>query len=150
VELAFRSKRDGWLVAVLWFASALLLAGAISVAVSGSPFGIALAVFMVASGALGPWALYATAYTITPTELLVRSGPFRWRIALDAIETVVPTRLPLSSPACSLDRLRIAYRGANGRPRALLISPEHTPVFLASLAARCPQLANAGDRLVAR
>ena len=54
---------------------------------------------------------------ITDTDLVVRSGPFHWTIPLRSVRSVVPTRNPLSSPAVSLDRLRIEHRDARAPGR---------------------------------
>ena len=59
---------------------------------------------------------------------------------LAAIASVEPTRNPLSSPACSLGRLRIRY-GA----KQIMISPLDRVGFLRALAARAPQLALSGE-----
>jgi hypothetical protein len=137
VTQVFPTKRDGWLVAVLWIAGACLL-GTAWIPVVARPYGawgVVLSLVHVASAAFAFWVLYGTDYRVADRELLVRGGPFRWRIPLDAIVSVVPTRNPLSSPACSLDRLRIAYRGPHGE-RALMVSPADKPGFLAALAAR--------------
>jgi hypothetical protein len=91
------------------------------------------------------WSFYGTGYTLLPDELLIRSGPFRFHVAIGEITSVVPSRNPLSSPACSLDRLEIRYRGGRSR---ILISPEDKPAFLEALAERCNQLAHCGDRLL--
>jgi hypothetical protein len=99
MDLEFPSKRDVWLAVVVWTGTAMLVAGA-----------------------FGPWTLYGTGCHITAVEIAVRGGPFRWRVPLDAIESVVPSCNPLSSPA---DKSRF-------------------------LAARCPALVLAGDRLLAR
>jgi hypothetical protein len=79
----------------------------------------------------------------------VRGGPFRWRIPLAAIVSVTPTRNPLSSPACSLDRLRITHRGPRGE-RGLLVSPASKTGFLDALARRCPELSRTTDGLAPR
>jgi hypothetical protein len=78
------------------------------------------------------WVLATTDYTVTGHELRVRSGPFRWRIRIDDIRGVAPTRSPLSSPALSLDRLRIDY----GTGNAIMISPRDRDAFLRTLAER--------------
>ena len=118
----YPSKRDAWLVAVLWIASAVMLFAAFEVWGSAEPFPfrLAYAVGMVALALFVVWLLYSTGYTLTDRDLLARAGPFRWRVPLAAIEEVRPTRNPLSAPACSLDRLQIRYEG---RRLGLLISP---------------------------
>ena len=62
---------------------------------------------------------------------------------------MTPTRNPLSSPALSLDRLRVTHRASSGE-RGLLISPADTAGFLAALAEHCPQLVRTSDGLGAR
>jgi len=61
--------------------------------------------------------------------LLVRSGPFRWRVPIADIVRITPTTNALSSPALSLDRLRIEY----GRGSAIMISPRDKDQFLRDL-----------------
>lgn len=53
---------------------------------------------------------YPVNYEITTSTLEIRSGILlHYKIPLSSIVRVVPTRNPLSSPAWSLDRLRIDY-----------------------------------------
>ena len=79
-----------------------------------------------------PWVLAATDYTLTDTDLRVRSGPFRWRVPLHEIRSIAPTHNPLSSPALSLDRLRIEH----GERKWLMISPRDKDGFLRELESR--------------
>jgi hypothetical protein len=60
-------------------------------------------------------------------------------IRLDEIESIVPTHDPRSSPALSLDRLRINYR-RRGKLRAILISPADKEGFLRVMAAIAPKV----------
>jgi hypothetical protein len=152
MDPVFPSKRDAWIVAVIWLSTAALVAGANVMLGSPGPFAarVALAAFMLLSGAFSLWVTYGTRYGVAATEIVVRSGPLRWRVPLAAITSIVPTSNPLSSPAVSLDRLRVVYRGANGRERALMLSPADKGGFLAAVAARCPSLTLSGDRLVPR
>jgi hypothetical protein len=152
MDLVFPSKRDGWLVVVIWV-SVAGMAMALPI-VAGAPGSVlarlAFAAILLGSGVSSIWVLYATRYTVGATDLDVRSGPFRWRVPLATITSVTPSKNPLSSPACSLDRLRVAYRSASGRERRLLLSPADKAGFLAAIAARVPTLTLAGDRLVPR
>jgi hypothetical protein len=75
------------------------------------------------------WLLKTTCYTLEPTRLLVRSGPFSWNVPLAGIHSITPTRNPLSSPALSLDRLCIEY----GKHGSLMISPADKQGFLREL-----------------
>ena len=62
-------------------------------------------------------------------------GPFRWRVPIDAITAITPTRSALSSPALSLDRLRIEYG-----ERAILVSPIYKEGFVRALRAVNPSI----------
>jgi len=99
-----RSKTDAWLVAILAISVFVALYGAIVVSARGSVSSWALAAFIVGVGAALPvWLLLSTRYTIQGDQLLVQSGPFKWRVAVAEINGIAPTSNPLSSPALSLD-----------------------------------------------
>ena len=80
--------------------------------------------------------------------MIIRSAGFRWRVPLDSIVEVLPTHNPLSSPACSLDRLRVNYRNRKGRIRFVLISPREKDEFLRDLADSVSGLELVEDRIV--
>lgn len=129
--LTFPSKIDTWLGVIL-IGSALACAMTAGYMLSQSgrlEFAAALTVLL--GSVLPIWLMLTTNYTLTNSELVVRSGPFRWRVPIDQIRDVRPTRNPLSSPALSLDRIRIDY----GR-RAIMISPRDKERFLRELATR--------------
>lgn len=143
----YPSKRDGWIVLILWVTASVMMLAAHAVWREPAPLEIRLALSALFIGVAGfvLWLLYGTGYTLTDELLHIRSGPFRWRVKLDAINEVVPTRNPLSSPACSLDRLRIRYRGARF---GIMISPRDKNRFLRDLASRDPGLNLADGRMV--
>ncbi len=128
----FVSKRDAWLVAVLWTASLV-------------DFGVAAWIVARSRAARPPsWrrccsrraCSSSTCSTPRTTRvegdaLRIRASFFRWRVPLAAIDSIEPTRNPLSSPACSLDRLLIRYG-----ERRVMISPLDKAGFLRVLAAR--------------
>ena len=135
MERVYVSKRDTWLMLVLGIAAVACLgapwAGALEYGFSPQTMiSIAVGTAVTAFLVLIP---YTTDYTFGDEYLRVRSGPLRMRVALDQIRSASPTRNPLSSPACSLDRLRIAY----GK-RSVMISPLDKAGFLAELRLRCP------------
>ena len=77
--MTFRSKVDAWLGAVLMGSAALSLA----VAFVLLPGSVWLAIAIAVAGAVLPlWILVDTQYVIDERRLLIRSGPFRWRIPL--------------------------------------------------------------------
>lgn len=139
----FVSKRDGWLVALFWSAQFVIL-WSMYVTVVDPGSGVALKVSMVAllsaTCAFTMWVLYGTRYGFSRNTLIVQSGPLKWRVPLGEIDSVRPSRNPLSAPATSLDRLHVRY-GTTG----ILISPEDKSGFLRALVARAPQLEVVGD-----
>ena len=124
-----------------------LVAAAIATLLASGSFLGRLLTALLQFAAIGfvVWLVFGTSYTLTDLALRVRSGPFHWTVPYDAITAVTPTRNPLSSPALSLDRIRIRYRGSGF---GLMISPESRADFLRDLAARTPGLRLVGDRLV--
>ena len=72
--------------------------------------------------------LIGTHYTVEGNTLRIACGPFRKKVPLDAIESIEPTRNPLSSPALSLDRLLIRYG-----PRRIMVSPADKAGFLKAI-----------------
>lgn len=140
----FPSKIDIWLVVLLGGSLLLALAGVLTAAASVDDPAVWLGLAMtVAVGAFVVWLFRTTRYELDGRELVVRSGPFRWRIDLAAVESVTPSRNPLSSPALSLDRLQIRY----GKGRFLLVSPAERERFLAALVRAEPALERHGDEL---
>lgn len=117
----FKSKIDAWLlvplVAFMVFEVVIVARAALE---NPDPRQGAVLVFasLLFVGFIG-WLLMGTHYTVESGVLRVVSGPFRWKIPVDQITSVTPTRSPLSSPALSLDRLRIEY----GDKRRILVSP---------------------------
>lgn len=95
-----------------------------------------LAVIVALTLLLPLWLVLDTNYTLTTDELLIRSGPFRWRIALGDVREVSPSHSWISSPALSLDRLRIRY----GTDRSILVSPREKQRFIDALRQRCPSV----------
>lgn len=143
----FPSKRDAWLSALLGVAAAAMVVGAVIQAAAPGPLGLRLgtpALMLAAAGFIG-WVFTGTAYVVTQRELVVRSGPFRWTIPLQAIESIRPTRSPLSAPALSLDRLAVKRID---RWWSLVISPEDKSGFLEEVLRRSGTLRREGDTLV--
>jgi hypothetical protein len=102
----YPSKRDWWLAGIIWIALAAMLVGLVGMMTTPDPLLVRLggAALTLAGIAFTLWIYYSTRYTLTDTELIVRTGPLRWRVALDSIDEVSPSRNPISSPAFSLDR----------------------------------------------
>ncbi|MGA2331194.1 MAG: PH domain-containing protein [Syntrophales bacterium] len=143
----YPSKRDGWIVILLWAIVAVMLFAAGNLWRAPAPFAFRLpiSVLLILLAAFVLWTLYGTRYTLTESTLIIQSGPFRWIIDLAAITEVFPTRNALSSPACSLDRLHIRY--GKSRP-GMVISPQDKAGFLRDLVVWSPGLKLSGDRVL--
>lgn len=129
--MTFRSKVDPWLALVLFASAVAALAGAALALRSGAGWLVPVLIAAVGS-ALPLWILQSTRYTVGHGHVLVRSGPFRWRIAASSITRIAPTRSSLSSPALSLDRLRIEYEGGK---KSLMVSPLEQAQFVQAVEA---------------
>jgi hypothetical protein len=147
MKRVYESKRDGWIVFLLWTAVIVMLIGAGNLWGAPVPliFRLLISLLLILAAAFVLWVLYGTRYVLTDRALIVRSGPFRWVIDLEAIHEISPTRNPLSSPACSLDRLHIRYRP---NPSGLMISPLDKEGFLRDLMELTPGLKMEGDRVL--
>lgn len=130
----FPSKIDGWLIPFLVIAIAGALVALIAVMITPTPWPVrvltavvtVLVLFLVFS------VFRNTCYIVEHDELRVVSGPFRWRIPIDDITGIEATRNPLSSPALSMDRLKVSY----GKRKFVLVSPEDKEGFIRALQAR--------------
>ncbi len=152
MDKVYRSKVDWWVGLIIAIGVVVILGNGIFLLVKPPPDGspailapIAIGMFLMA--AFMAWILFSTRYTITARDLLVRSAFFRWRIPLEQITEVRPSHNPLSSPALSLDRLRVNYERPNRRTTFILISPKAKDQFLNELA-EAAGLEMEADRLV--
>ena len=131
MDKVFRSKVDWW-IAVLLLA---VLVTQVVVALQllreeqrGTEAYIAL-IILVLVFALVLTIFLRTRYHVERKQLKIVSGPFRWTVPLAEITSVAETRNPLSSPALSLDRVRINY----GKGRWVMVSPADKPGFYAAI-----------------
>lgn len=76
--------------------------------------------------------VFNTYYVVENNTLIIKSLVFRWKINMNDITQIEPTHNPLSSPALSLDRLKISYM-KNGRIAKVMISPKDKEGFLNTL-----------------
>jgi hypothetical protein len=136
-ELSFGSKIDLWLLILLLSAvvTCVWVAGAQWDSIRGGNW--LLSIPLALGIGLPLWILASLRYFLSDDALRIRCGPFRMRVPIAEISSITPTRNPLSSPALSLDRLRIEY----GAGRAIMISPEPREEFLRQLEYRRRQLA---------
>lgn len=149
MRIVFNSTRDpiSWICFGLWVV--LISVGmplAMLYLVTGTSEPALLVVFLALSavGVFGLWIHFGTWYGIDERTLTVRCGPWRWRILVEAIEDVAPSREIVSAPALSLDRLKIMHRES---AYGLLVSPKDREGFLAALQRVSPQLQRRGTGL---
>jgi hypothetical protein len=126
----YRSKVDAWLGIILCVVPiplAFIIWKLFHESVHGKWF-VVLPIFFI--GICLPISLLvSTIYTISEKSLLIRSSLFKWEIPLKEISAIEPTNDPLSSPALSLDRLRIEY----GQGKSIMISPLDKAEFIRDL-----------------
>ena len=74
------------------------------------------------------WPVFSTTYAIGNNTLTIRSMFLKWAIPLENIKTVSKTNNSISSPALSLDRLKIEYL-KDGKMKQILVSPRDQQAF---------------------
>lgn len=150
--IRYPTKRDLWLMAILWAAAAICIFAVFDIQdepvapwmrVFATVFFGVFSVFSVAMVILP----YYTEYIIDGEFLIIKVGPFKGKIRLSEISEVYPTWNPLSAPAWSLKRVRIRYDSSRF---GALISPDPRDRFISDLASRVPSLEKQGERLVRR
>jgi hypothetical protein len=135
--MRFRSRVDAWLVGLIVAADVAVMVSLFSVIRTGDAMAIAVSMLVLTLSTVLPiWILVATHYTFGPDELVIRGGPFVKRIPYADIRAVEPSRSLLSSPALSLDRLRLNLGAGHG----VLVSPADKAGFLRELGRRRPGL----------
>jgi hypothetical protein len=137
--MRFDSKRDLWLLVILRVMPLVLLLVIGGVwyqvhhdlrgPIAGAFILIVFELFFFES------VLRSTYYLIDAGTLVIRSSMFTWRVPIAEIRSITPTRSALSSPALSLDRLRIEY----GR-KAIMVSPEDPKRFIEALRTKNPSI----------
>ena len=146
-DSVYRSKRDAWIVIILWLVIIFALASAIYVPFAESSM-VAVVfqeILMLGTAAFCYSILRWTDYTLKGADLTVRSGPIRSTIPISDIGQVLPSRSAWSSVALSLDRLQIILVDSR---TAAYISPQDKTGFLRDLAARSPDLRFEDDRVL--
>lgn len=124
----FRSKADAWLVLILVATIAVQIWALVAV-VRANPSSLITGItvlIMVAGTLLVASVLMRTYYTVVDGVLEIVSGFFSWSIPITEITKVSDSSSPFSSPALSLDRLRIDY----GAHKHILVSPQDKAGFL--------------------
>jgi hypothetical protein len=131
----YKSKVDWW----LWLALGIPLVGIAAAFYQGltrdddGMFWVALIAAAMMTFVYGGL-VFPMRYTIEDTGLRVRAGLFlRLFVPWDRYRSAELTRNPLSSPALSLQRIRITYLKPNGKEAWVMISPTDREQFLQDL-----------------
>jgi membrane protein YdbS with pleckstrin-like domain len=127
----YPSRIDTWLAAVT-IAPIVLLLGFTIITYSQAPaaalVNLAVVGMLLLIGALVG---YPCEYTLADTELIIRSGVIRQRIAYRDITAIEKSGSLWAGPALSLRRVKISYAG-----RFQLISPREREEFIEDLSSR--------------
>lgn len=131
--MKFRSKIDWWLLLIFIVITANIVikiyeANHLYSLASNFPHLIiySLVIFII-------WLpIFNTYYVVENNTLVIKSFVFRWKIKLNDITQIEPTHNPLSSPALSLDRLKIYYM-KNEKIATVMISPKNKEAFLQAI-----------------
>ena len=133
MEKIYKSKVDPWLGIIL-LAVILISCLAFLDAVTKEDTASQVSAFttLILGAGLPMWLFLNTRYVLSETQLSIFSGPFTWRIPIKDISEIEPSSSVLSSPALSVDRLRIVY----GKGRSIMISPKLKAEFIEELERR--------------
>lgn len=131
----FRSKVDWWFLGFIVAMSGLLAQLILTTYGKGILMQNLLFVVVYALTILVLWwPLWSTRYVVDHEQLTIRSLWFKWVIPLTTIQSVKETDHSISSPALSLDRLKIEYL-QQGQTKTILVSPKDKVAFKAALEA---------------
>lgn len=143
----YPSKRDRWIVGLLWLIIAFCVASMVYIFYTVTSIAIIIAqqslFLLLVAFCLS--ILRNTYYVLESEHLLIRSGWFRWRTRYSDIEEVRPSRKIWSSAALSMDRLYVRHRRARS---SSYISPVNKEGFMRDLASRSPDLVFDDGRVV--
>ncbi|NIK11683.1 PH domain-containing protein [Alkalibacillus almallahensis] len=108
------------------------------------PFGLQLIIYnsplgFIITGALLVlviWIWFDTKYYLNSGDLIIKFGPFKWVIDINAIKKISHERSPFTAPALSVDRLSILY----GNYKVISISPKNKNEFIHLLKTNNPDI----------
>ena len=131
--MKFRSKIDWWLLLIFVVITANIL---MKIYEANHHYSLAsnfphlviysLIIFLI-------WLpIFNTYYVVDQNKLIIKSMVFRWKINIDDITKIEETHNPLSSPALSLDRIKIYYF-KNGSVNSIMISPKDKEGFFQAI-----------------
>jgi hypothetical protein len=126
----FPSKHDVGLGIIIW---GIILFGTVPAVIKTGRIELVIMILVVIFIA---WVWFGTGYEIADNQLKISCGPFKLTVPLSEITEIRRTRSPLSSPACSLDRMEIRY----GKSKRVMISPGDQENFIKTIVKGFPQI----------
>lgn len=127
MDTVYQSKIDTWLLVVVASAMTMSIIACVVTFAVAPAIGWLIAVITLPIGVGLPlWLFLGTSYTVTSHEILIKGGPLKWRVPIADIAAITASSNALSSPALSMDRLRIDYRPG----KSVLISPRDKAAFI--------------------
>ena len=124
----YRSKTTPWLVGVMVLAIVVLVGTLWTAWRESSPTEFAIVAPLHLLGIALVLSGFHVRYWIADSVLHVRASLFRWKIPVDSIISVTPSRSWMNAPALSLDRLAILHKRGT-----VMISPRDEQAFLREL-----------------
>lgn len=129
----FRFKIDWWFWGIVIATTGLLLQFLWTMYVKGTMQQYPEhAVLYFLTIALLWWPIFNTRYLVTEQHLMIHSMLFKWQINQSDITKISMSHNLISSPALSLDRLRIDYQ-KDGVASHILVSPKNKQAFCKAL-----------------
>ena len=141
IILYFPSKKDIWISIPVWgtilFCLVMPFIGLESV---GNQFitadSILGKVFLFVCVSPVIWMWFRTGYNIEDTKIKVRCGPLKWTININDIQQIHKVKTLFSSPALSINKLKITY----GKYNEICISPKNEDDFLRLIMKENPRI----------
>lgn len=138
----FGFRKDARLLGLLDTLLLSLAAIGVLLIMTGGWAAVWIGVGLLAMGLLVILLAFPSYYKLSAENLLIRAGPFRWRIPLSSIQRIETTHTRPCASAWAFDSFKIHYvQGA--KDLFILVAPKDRSAFLQKLSAACP-----GARLV--
>ncbi|OTG88050.1 hypothetical protein B9T31_00545 [Acinetobacter sp. ANC 4558] len=138
----FHTKIDWWVYAFLICLTGLLIQLLITMQAKGNitayPFH---SITYLLTILVIWWPVANTRYVVDHENLIITCMFLKWKIKLSDIEKIEPTSNSVSSPALSLNRLKIEYT-KGGKNKFVLVSPRNKDKFYQALQQNDADIAN--------
>ena len=125
----FHTKIDWWILGFLIAMTGLLIQLLYTMYAKGTmvEYPEHTAVYILTIAVIW-WPVFNTRYIIENEALIIHSLFLKWYIPLKNIQNISKTNNSISSPALSLDRLKIEYM-KDGKIKQVLVSPRDQQAF---------------------